>query len=89
MFYGVEDMTLEFFIGVPLIVIAAIIVYKNHHKKQNSSQPEIKRENEEDMDTYFELSLGIAQDISAFYLSLKANDDFMLFFERTCPHWGR
>ena len=32
MFYGVEDMTLEFFIGVPLIVIAAIIVYKNHHK---------------------------------------------------------
>ena len=28
MFYGVEDMTLEFFIGVPLIVIAAIIVYK-------------------------------------------------------------
>lgn len=81
MFYGVEDMTLEFFIGVPLIVIAAIIVYKNHHKKQNSSQPEIKRENEEDMDTYFELSLGIAQDISAFYLSLKANGDFMSFLK--------
>ncbi len=36
MFYGVEDMTLEFFIGVPLIVIAAIIVYKSktlHNQK--------------------------------------------------------
>ena len=60
MFYGVEDMTLEFFIGVPLIVISAIIIFKHLHKKQNPSQPEIKRENEEDMDTYFELSLGIA-----------------------------
>ena len=85
MFYGIEDMMWEFsyafIIGVLLTVIAAIIVFKNLHKKQNSSQPEIQRESKEDMDAYFELSIGIAQDISAFYLSLKANDDFMLFLK--------
>ncbi len=81
MLYGVEDMTWEFFIGVLLIVIAAITVFKNLHKKRHSSQPETKQENEEEMDAYFELSLNIAQDISEFYLSLKANGDFMSFLK--------
>lgn len=92
MFYGAEDMMWEFsyafIIGVLLIIIAGITVFKNLHKRQSPSQPEIKRENEEDMDAYFELSLGIAQDISAFYLSLKANGDFMSFLKERVHIWG-
>lgn len=85
MFYGMEDMTwgfsYAFTIGVILIVIAAVIVFKNLHRKPNFPQPEIKRENEDVNDTYFELAADIAKDISAFYHSLRDDDDFMLFLK--------
>lgn len=89
MFYGMEDMTwgfsYAFTIGVILIVIAAVIVFKYLHRKQNSHQLEIKRENEDGDDTYFELAADIAKDISAFYHSLREDDDFMLFLKE-CVH---